>query len=233
MAPTPRPTPRPAQSPQPTPPPTQSAGTGGSEETDPDLPLIEAIRRGETSAWKTLLTSYQDRVFALCLGKVGHRELAADLTQDVMVKLLQHLDSYDGRARLSTWVYRITLNVCYSKLRSEKYRRHASLDSGRDRPGADPEPAAEAGLAQTRELSGVSRVEMEDERRLLLAALARLDEEHRDILLLRDSRGLDYEQIAEVLGVAVGTVKSRLFRARVALREAMENKSGGGAGDGG
>lgn len=198
------------------------------DDADPDLPLIEAIRRGDATAWKTLLTSYQDRVYSLCLGKVGHRELATDLTQDVMVKLLQHLDSYDGRAKLSTWVYRITLNVCYSKLRSEKYRRHASLDAprGGDSASSEAQTPAEAGMPQTRELSGVSRVEMEDERRRMLTALGRLDDEHRDILLLRDSRGLDYEQIADVLGVAVGTVKSRLFRARAALREAMESSGG-------
>lgn len=201
-------------------------------DADPDLPLIEAIRAGNAAAWSTLLTRYEDRVFALCLGKVHSREMAADLTQDVMVKLLQHLDSYDGRARLSTWVYRITLNVCFSKLRSEKYRRHASLEGmaagSSARPSAtDREPTSDPGLEQSREHSAASGVEDSEELGRMRRALERLEEEHRDILLLRDSRGLDYEQIGEVLNIAVGTVKSRLFRARAALREAMESMGPG------
>lgn len=194
-----------------------------AEGADPDMPLVEAIRRGETAAWTQLLTRYQNRIFSLCLRMVSHREMAEDLAQDCMVKLLQGLSSYDGRSRLSTWVYRITMNVCLSKLRSEKYRRHASLDAfGAGAGGGEEEGGGDPGIAQRREQGTHEGVEEREDRGRMLAALAQLDEQQRAILLLRDSRGLDYEQIAEVLDVPVGTVKSRLFRARAALRDLME-----------
>ncbi|MDX2146215.1 MAG: RNA polymerase sigma factor [Planctomycetota bacterium] len=205
----------------------------GERDAQIDLELVRAIRAGQATAWRDLLTRYQDKVFGLCLGKVGSSELAADLTQDVMVKLLRGLSSFDGRARLSTWVYRITLNVCYSKLRSERYRQHASLEGSQSSTGRDVEDNdRRANIAQVREPWTGRGVEGEETRRRLLAALERIDDQHRDILLLRDGRGLEYDEIAAVLEIAVGTVKSRLFRARSALRDALEESRGSGMGPG-
>jgi RNA polymerase sigma-70 factor, ECF subfamily len=222
----------------------------GSPEADAqELALVAAIQRGEQGAWSELLRRYQDRLFGVCLkmvGSRGGRELAADCTQDAMVKVIEGLSSYDGRAKLSTWMIRVTMNVCLSKLRSEKLRRHASLDSMAEGPGAgggrggrgrDAGPEGRSGYDRIPELargggggeSGVggepgegSGVEREELRRVLAEALLRVSPEQRAILVLRDSRGLDYEQIAEVLDVPVGTVKSRIFRARAALREVLE-----------
>jgi len=194
-----------------------------------DLTLVRAIRRGDSAAWSPLLSRHQDRVFAVCVRMVGDRELALDLAQDTLVKVIQGLDSYDGRSLLSTWITRIAINVCLSKLRSEKLRRHASLDA--PAPGTDdPGRTFASATAQTREPFAADRVQSTEDRRLVLTALMRIDPEQRAILVLRDSRGMDYERIAEVLGVAVGTVKSRLFRARTALREHIEvlQKSGDG-----
>jgi len=199
---------------------------------DDDLTLIRAIRRGDSSAWTPLLSRHQNRVYAVCVRMVGDRELALDLAQDTLVKVIQGLDSYDGRSQLSTWITRIAINVCLSKLRSEKLRRHASLDApsgGTDDPGR----TFANSTAQTREQFAADRVQSGEDRRLVLTALMRIDPEQRAILVLRDSRGMDYERIAEVLGVAVGTVKSRLFRARTALRENIEAlEKSGGSGDG-
>jgi RNA polymerase sigma-70 factor (ECF subfamily) len=187
-----------------------------------DLRLVAAIRAGDTGAWNILLTRYQHRLFTVCFRMVHDRELAADLTQDSFVKAVQKFSTFDSRAKLSTWLIKITMNTCLSALRSEKLRRHASLDAkGGEtdrapgtRPGADREPSA------------AESVELIEERRALSEALATLDDQQRSILLLRDGRDLDYDQIAEVLDLPVGTVKSHLFRARVALREALENKLG-------
>ena len=201
-----------------------------------DLVLVKAIQAGDAGAWSKLLIRYQDRLFGVCMRMVGDRERAADLTQDAMVRIIEGIKSYDGRAKLSTWMIRVTMNVCLSKLRSEKLRRHASLDAGLEarsgKPGAGG--AGGGGWAgrsaaervpdeQTREPAAELRVEREETRRLVAAALLRILPEQRAILVLRDSKGLEYEQIAEVLDVPVGTVKSRLFRARQALREALES----------
>jgi RNA polymerase sigma-70 factor, ECF subfamily len=205
-----------------------------------ELALVRRIQNGDQTAWTPLLTRYQDRLFGVCVKMLGNRDLAADVTQDAMVKIIEGLGSYDGRAKLSTWMIRVTMNVCLSKLRSEKLRRHISLEAlgaakgggsakgtyYEDRPsGADSLPDRKTG---DREPEGELRIQREETRRLVAAALLRISPEQRAILVLRDSRGLDYEQIAEVLSVPVGTVKSRLFRARAALREALEALEGRG-----
>lgn len=195
-----------------------------------ELELVKAIQGGDTSAWGELLSRYQDRLYTLCLRMIGDREMAADLAHDAMVKVIEGLDSYDGRARLSTWIYRVTMNVCLSKLRSEKHRRHASLDTPRQTPDDSGSPHAREPVARG-EPDGLSGVQLREERDLVSRALQRIAPEHRSILVLRDVQGLEYERIAEVLGLAVGTVKSRLFRARAALREAVQEGPGGpGAG---
>jgi RNA polymerase sigma-70 factor (ECF subfamily) len=198
---------------------------GGAEADAQELALVKAIQRGQTQAWSELLRRYQDRLFGVCYRMVGDRDAAADLTQDAMVRIIEGLGSYDGRSKLSTWMIRVTMNVCLSKMRSEKLRRHASLDApsvdgkGREaRPTADRIPDF-----QEREHTPALGVQRDEVRRQVAAALLRLSPEQRAILVLRDARDLDYEQIAEVLDVPVGTVKSRLFRAREALREALES----------
>jgi RNA polymerase sigma-70 factor, ECF subfamily len=205
----------------------------GPDPDPTDHELVARIQAGESGAWADLARRYQHRLFTVCLRMVGNREAAADLTQDAFVKILEGLATFDGRSKPSTWMIRVTMNVCLSWLRSEKHRRHASLDAagwvgpdgagggsaGDLRPGLAPgswrrSPAAEPG--------GASSIQRSERQALLSAALDRLKPEQRAILVLRDVRDMEYEQIAEALGIPGGTVKSRLFRARTALREAME-----------
>lgn len=197
------------------------------EDQDPteDLKLVNAVRRGDPAAMGQLLTRHQSRMFGLCYHILRHRELAADACQDAMVKLIQGLDGYDGRAQFTTWLTRIVINVCLSKLRSEKIRRSTSLDSESGAGGEGEAAPLSRRIGQTREPSAASRVEEHETRSDLWGALAALDPDQRTIVLLRDQRGLDYEEIGEVLGVAVGTVKSRLFRARAALRAELDRRS--------
>jgi RNA polymerase sigma-70 factor (ECF subfamily) len=195
----------------------------GADDAD-DLRLVEAIRAGDTSAWSKLIARHQDRLYAVCVRMVHNRDLAADLAQDAFVKIIQGLDTFDGRAKLSTWMIRITMNVCLSKLRSEKLRRHASLEAMTDGDSHHPrsEPGRGTSFEQTREPGTGESVELHEDRTRVLAALRSLDPDQRAVLILCDCHGQSYEQIAEVFGVAVGTVKSRVFRARTALREAVE-----------
>lgn len=197
--------------------------------------ILRAVRDGESGAWGRLVTHYQDRVYAVCLRMVGDRDAAADLAQDTFVKVIQGLGTYDGRSKLSTWITRVAMNACLSWKRSQKLRRHAPLDGPADgREGW--EGARGRGLGtwgEGGEPGPHQSVELGERNDRIAAALAALPPEQRAILVLRDVQGLDYEQIAEVLGVAVGTVKSRLFRARMALRELIEGRTGGTGGGGG
>ncbi|MFN7021209.1 MAG: RNA polymerase sigma factor [Phycisphaerales bacterium] len=216
--------------------------TSPSPDDAREVALLERIRHAgpaDRQAWTELVNRYQDRLFAVCFRMVGNRDTAADLTQDVFVKIIQGLESYDGRAKLSTWMIRVAMNVCLSHLRAQKLRRHASLDAlgGGVAPslvrGTDPAgknqyltKTTQFGLAGTREQTPASDVELHAQRRLVAQALAGIEPDQRAILILRDVQGLEYDQIAAALEVPSGTVKSRLFRARLALREAIEKLEG-------
>ena len=188
---------------------------------DPDAELIVLVRAGDARALGALLRRHQDGVFTHCFRVLRHRHLAEDVAQDSMVKIINGLESYDGRSKFSTWIYTIVHNACLSKLRSEKYRRHASLEA-MSSGNSDGDGPLDGGFAESREPSGLTSVSKSEVHRRLLACLDQLEDEHRSILLLRDSRGMDYEAIAGMLQVPVGTVKSRLFRARESLRKLME-----------
>ncbi len=178
---------------------------------DPDFEFIEAWRRGSNAALDALFQRVQPRIHGLCLRMLGRPEVAADVAQDAFLRIYEGLPGFDGRARFSTWSIRVTLNCVYTHLRREKLRRHARLPE----PDTGFEPSS-------RELDPESRIERTDLRRNVVVALGTLDLQARAILVLRDLQGLDYADIAEVLGTPIGTVKSRLFRARAALRESLE-----------
>lgn len=190
-----------------------------------ELALISRVRAGEARAWSEFIKTYQDRIYGICYGMVRNRDLADDLTQDSFLKIIKGLHTFDGRSKFSTWVYRVVTNVCLSRLRSEKIRRHASLEGmAASGDGSGESLTAADGFEQSREQNPSKRVQRDEDADLVLEALRTLEPDQRAVLLLCDCRGLPYEQIADVLGVAVGTVKSRLFRARAALREAVESR---------
>lgn len=191
-----------------------------------DRRLVDSVRSGDPAAWTKLVERYQVRVYSICVRMVRDRDLASDLTQETFLKVIRGLDRFDDRAKLSTWVYRVAMNVCLSKLRSEKLRRHASLDAlgGWGAQGSAAEDRrSDPGIEQAREPGAGWGVEDNEERQRMLAALDAISPEHRAILVLRDGRGLEYEHIADALDIPVGTVRSRLFRARAALREAYDS----------
>lgn len=183
--------------------------------------LLAAHRAGDPDALSSLLRGYQRRLFAICYRMVHRPDVATDLTQDALVKIIQGLPRYDGRSALSTWIVRVTMNCCLSHLRKQKLRDHASLDdvghSGVSIGSVLPDKG---------EPSGADRVQRDERAALLERGLDQLDPETRAILVLRDVQDLDYARIGTVLDIPVGTVKSRLFRARLALREAIERLSG-------
>jgi RNA polymerase sigma-70 factor (ECF subfamily) len=189
-----------------------------------DAALLARARAGDRAAMSNLLTAHKDRLYAVCMRMVADETVAADLTQDTLVKIIQGLPGYDARSQLTTWMIRIAMNTCLSYLRARKLRRHASLDS----PGPaslDSEWSSAAESVPSREPRPGLGVEHHEHRAIVSRALTELDPEHRAVLVLRDVQGLDYEQIADAVGVPVGTVKSRIFRARAALRELIERSA--------
>jgi len=191
-----------------------------------ELQLVEAHRGGDPDAMGQLLEAYQRRLYSICYRMVRNEHDARDLTQDSMVRVIQGLDSYDGRSKLSTWIIRVTMNTCLSYLRKQRLRRHGSLDlASEDSAGGPIDPRSKGELLPT------SRVELSEMRSVLGRAMMRLDPDMRAVLVLRDMQDLEYQSIAHSLEVPIGTVKSRLFRARLALRTAVEVELGPGGGD--
>lgn len=186
-----------------------------------DVDLIERCRLGQTAAYGELVRKYQDRVFNVCWRMCGNRADAEDLTQDAFVKALKAIDRFDGRAAFYTWLFRIAVNVVVSEQRKKSRRRTVSLDAtGRNRDGEETGSWVAERLVSSEGYPD-DRLLRDEQQGLVAKALAALEEDHRCVVVLRDMESLDYHQIAEVLNLPVGTVKSRLHRARLALREKL------------
>ncbi len=182
-----------------------------------DSALIEAYRQGDQSALGTLLTRHQGMLFNTALRMVSNRDDAMEVAQEAMLKIVQHIDNFREDARFTTWATRIAMNCAISRLRRRKIRRTQSLDAPM---GHDPSAGSMvANLANPAEPGPAERVQHSDRLDLVRRAIDELEEPFRSVLVLRDVQGLEYEEIAQVLEIAKGTVKSRLFRARLAMRQ--------------
>mgnify|MGYP001040526759 CR=1 FL=1 len=186
--------------------------------------LVAAVRRGDPAALADLLSRYQHRLYNVCLRMVGNRDDAAEVAQDTMLKVIEHIGDYNGKSAISTWMIRIAMNLSISFLRKRKLRQTVSLNGTHGESSHAPAFDAvvlDSRIRDTREPAPDQGVEKEEMLERLREALDRLDEDFRAVLVLRDLNEMDYSQIAEVLAIPVGTVKSRLFRARVMLRQEM------------
>lgn len=175
-----------------------------------DASLIAATLAGDTAAFGRLVGTYQDRLYNSLLRVLGSAEDAADIVQDAFVQAYTKLDTFRGSSAFYTWLYRIAFNLAMSHARRE--RKTTSLDGLKSLVGEEPmdgQPTAEAGV-------------LEQERaELVHAALAELTLDYRQILVLREIDGCRYDEIAEILDLPVGTVRSRLFRARMHMKDLL------------
>jgi RNA polymerase sigma-70 factor, ECF subfamily len=185
-----------------------------------DSSLIKAAAQGDRLAMTRLLQTIQGPVFNTCLRMLSHPQDAEEVAQETLLRVVEHLKEFEGRSDLSTWVTRIAMNQSLTRLRQRKLRKTASLDA--ESGGSEDGPTLGQSLSDERELTGDCNVELAEDLTLLQEGIKALDEEFRGVIVLRDLQEMDYAQIAQVLNVPVGTVKSRLFRARAALRAWME-----------
>jgi RNA polymerase sigma-70 factor, ECF subfamily len=196
---------------RPTPPVSGSRPSSGqSPRAKPtEAELIARSRLGDRAAYGQIVVLHQDRLYNALLRLVGDPEEAGELTQEAFTRGLAKISEFRGEASPYTWLFRIGMNLGLGALRKTRQRRTFSLDEkGVDRASAaENNPADQAG-----------RKEMN---KLVLAALSRLEPDYRAILVMREIEDFDYQQMSEVLGLPLGTVKSRLFRARLALRDEL------------
>jgi RNA polymerase sigma-70 factor (ECF subfamily) len=175
-----------------------------------DTPLIELFNQDPKLAFKGIVEKYQDRIFNLCVYMLQHKEDAQDAAQDVFLKAFRSLGSFKQDASLYTWLYRIGVNTC---LDYKKKSRPESLEDDsfvEDLPSAAPSPEQHY---QSKEIG-----------QAIQKALQKLPADLRATIILKEMEELSYEEIAETLRISIGTVKSRISRAREELRRLLQNK---------
>jgi RNA polymerase sigma-70 factor (ECF subfamily) len=183
--------------------------------------FIERLRARDERAFNQLVKQYESRVFGLLLRLIGRRDEAEDLAQEVFVQVFKAIGGFRGEAKLSTWIFRIAVNLSKNRTKYLARRRADSQDHfdgvGDDVAMQGAKDVTMAVIARPDEL--LSGVELEA---IVERSIAELDAEFREVLILRDVEDMTYEEIGEITGLADGTVKSRIHRARIQLKEAVE-----------
>jgi RNA polymerase sigma-70 factor (ECF subfamily) len=211
------------------PPPAGDAGRADAAAAGPaDAELIRKAQAGDRGAYGQLAVRYQDRLYNAIVRMVGDRDEAREITQEALTRGLMKLDSFRGESAPYTWLFRIAMNLAISELRRLQRQRVFSLDAPSTRSGRGGADTADqaAGLVdrvtRVAQDSPAEQAESRERHQHVLAALGRLDPEYRAVLVMRDVEGFDYQQMADVLALPLGTLKSRLFRARLALRDELK-----------
>lgn len=182
--------------------------------------LLEKAKNGDVLAFERLITEYQKKVFNIAFRMVGNYDDASELTQEVFIRVFKSLKNFKEQSLFSTWIYKITTNVCLDEIRKRKKRKVVYLDeeikleeNEVKRQIEDDKPTPEM-IAEKNEIS-----------KAVNDAIESLSEEHRTVIVLRDLQGFSYEEIAKITSCPEGTVKSRINRARQALKEILKCKT--------
>jgi RNA polymerase sigma-70 factor (ECF subfamily) len=189
--------------------------------SEEDSRIVRAFQSGDRSAFDRIVFRHKNRVFNLCHWFFGDYQEANDSAQLTFIKAFRSLNHFRFESALSTWLYRIALNTCKNRIKSTGYKqkmRSVSLDNpgqnggeGRSLDFEDDAP------------SPLTRLEEMERRKIIREAIDSLQLEHREVVTLRDIQGLSYEEVAAITGVQLGTVKSRLSRARQELKERLRS----------
>jgi RNA polymerase sigma-70 factor, ECF subfamily len=191
---------------------------------DPDSRLIDRLVARDERAFNELVRAYEGRIVRLVTRMIGNPEEAKDLAQDVFVQVFKAIGNFRGDSKFSTWIYRIAVNLSKNRVKYLKVRHTGEqdeLDSVTEKSLGDARPAGAQGLGRPDEEMAGKQVEQ-----IVQVAIQELEPSFRECLILRDVEELSYEEIEEITGVAAGTVKSRIHRARAQLREKVERRLG-------
>ena len=187
-----------------------STRSHGREASVDDRDLVEAARRGDRDAFKTLFERYHRRAYALAFGVLRHQDDALDVVQDAFIKAHKYLDKFEGTSSFYTWLYRIVMNLCIDHLRKHRRVKPVELDEAKLEEGAVDDALL------PRILGGNPGRALADKeiRARIDQALGELSENHRTVIVMRELDGLSYEEMAAAMGCSKGTIMSRLFHAR-------------------
>ncbi len=187
--------------------------------SDREKLLLQKSKAGDISAFEELIEGYQKKIFNIAFRIVGNYDDANDLAQEVLIRIYRSIGNFKEQSSFSTWIYRITTNVCLDDIRKRKNKKVISLDE---------EIKVEDGEMQRQIVSNdplpEDTAERGELRELVNGAIQSLSEEHRVVIVLRDLQGFSYEEISGILKCPEGTVKSRINRARQALKNVLQSK---------
>jgi len=179
-----------------------------------DQHLIERVRDGETDAFGTLVHRWERQIYGLTLRMLGHSEDARDATQETFISAYTNLKSFRGDAKFSSWLYRIALNVCHSRLRRRSKRPDASLEEQFEEVGfepASPRAGADEDLFESQVSAHVRR------------ALGAIPAEMRQVIIMKEYQDLKFHEIAAILDIPLSTVKTRMYTGLKELRKRLEH----------
>ncbi len=187
--------------------------------SEDDTALVKGVQTGNTAAFDALVIRHKDRVFNLCYRLLGDFQEADDSAQEIFLKVFRSIKRFRFEAAFSTWLYRIAVNTCKNRLKSSEYRQKKMTISLENpvpsETGTPPREIRDNGN------SPGNHIEKKERMRQVQKAVDALPPDQKTVVTLRDIQGLSYEEIADITGLNLGTVKSRLSRARVGLREKL------------
>ncbi len=182
--------------------------------TSDDRQLIEQCLAGRTEAFGHLVLRYQDRLYGALCRMLGSADDARDVAQDAFVLAFQKLDTFKGESAFYSWLFRIAMNAAISH-RRKSGKRPVSVDASKEQSGAEP-------VDTHPEIRPAHALERSERQAIVQRALDELSEEFRTVLVLKEIEGFQYEEIAAFVGCPIGTVRSRIHRARLELRQKLE-----------
>lgn len=183
-----------------------------------DLKLVERSKEGDLAAFEELVRMYQKQIYNLGYRMMGNEEDASDITQEAFLKAYKSIKKFNAKSSFGTWIYRIAVNVCIDELRKRKKTKLYPIVHN-----DDLDEKGHKLVVDTNDLPE-ERMEKRETRKKVRQAINRLPEDHRAVIVLRDIQERSYQEIADILGLNIGTVKSRINRARSSLKEEIQKQ---------
>ena len=187
-----------------------------------DAMLVEQWRRGDSEAAERLILKYQNRIYNVILKICANTDDAAELTQETFVKVIENIDKFEGRSGFYTWAFRIAVNLTLNYCQRNVGLGYRSLDAEDNEHNGQARQVLKQFLSDDSSPDPAVVTANKELCEIVMAALMKLDDAQRAVLVLRDIEGMNYAQVAKTLDIELGTVKSRLSRARGSLRKIME-----------
>jgi RNA polymerase sigma-70 factor (ECF subfamily) len=185
--------------------------------TDYEILLIKRSKKGDTDSFEELISNYQLNAYNIAFRMLGNQEDAKDCTQDALIKVYKSIGKFKGNSSFSTWLYRIVTNTCKDFIRKKKEVLYLDNDIKGEEGNIKRELRDEGDTPET-------VLEKSELKEVVTQAISELNEDHREVIVLRDINGYSYDEIAEILNCSHGTVKSRINRGRKALKEVLLKK---------